>query len=261
MPLEDYGRLRVFRFESLSTPGVVHGVFTRRGGLSPAPWSSLNLGAMVGDEPARVRDNRRLALAALGRAPESVFDVWQVHSGEVVLAATPRREGAPQRADAILTDRAEVTLLMRFADCVPILLHDPVQQAIGIVHAGWLGTVRQVARHAVRKMSEQYGTHPQDLLVGIGPSIAGHHYPVGPEVVDAIRDSLGEAAEAHLAPQPGGSMQLDLWSANEQLLREQGVEHIEIAGLCSACDTDDWYSHRAERGRTGRFGVLMALAA
>jgi hypothetical protein len=261
MPLEDFGRLRVFRFELLSAPGIVHGVFTRHGGESPAPWSSLNLGAMVGDEPTRVRDNRRRALEALGRPPESVFDVWQVHSAEVVLAVAPRGEAPPRRADAILTDRTDVTLMMRFADCVPILLYDPVQHAVGIVHAGWLGTVRQIARHAVSKMAERYGTHPADLRVGIGPSIAQHHYPVGSEVVDAFRGSFGEAAESHLAPQPGGGAQLDLWSANEQLLREQGVEQIEVAGRCSACDTDDWYSHRAEGGRTGRFGVLIALTA
>ena len=259
MPFEDLGRLRVFRFESLASPGIVHGVFTRRGGVSPTPWSSLNLGAMVGDDLARVRENRRLALEALGRTSESVFDVWQVHSAEVILAAAPRGDAPPQQADAILTDRAEVTLMMRFADCVPILLHDPVRPAVGMVHAGWLGTVRQVAREAVMRMQDRFGTHPQDLRVGIGPSIAAHHYPVGPEVVDAFRGSFGDAAEAHLAAGPGGT-HLDLWSANEQLLREQGVEQIEIAGLCSACEIADWYSHRAEHGRTGRFGALIGLA-
>ena len=259
MPLQDLGGLRVFRFESLSSPGLVHAIFTRRGGVSPAPWSSLNLGAMVGDEPARVVDNRRLALQAIGRAPESVFDVWQVHSAEVILAEAPRGDAPPQKADAIVTDRAEVTVMMRFADCVPILMHDPVRPAVGIVHAGWLGTVRQVARQAVRRMCERFGTHPQDLRIGIGPSIAAHHYPVGPEVVEAFRRSFGTTAESHLSREDGGT-RLDLWSANAQLLREEGVEHIEISHLCTACDTADWFSHRAEGGRTGRFGALVALA-
>jgi len=259
MPFEDLGQLRAFRFESLMSPGIAHGIFTRRGGVSPAPWASLNLGARVGDDVVRVRDNRRMALEALGRTPESVFDVWQVHSAEVILAAAPRGDAPPRQADAILTDRAEVTLMMRFADCLPILLYDPVRPAVGMVHAGWLGTVRQVVRQAVMRMRDRFGTHPQDLRVGIGPSIAAHHYPVGPEVIEAFRGSFGEAAEAHLTAGAEGT-RLDLWSANEQLLREQGVEQIEIAGLCSACDTADWFSHRAERGQTGRFGALMALA-
>jgi YfiH family protein len=149
--------------------------------------------------------------------------------------------------------------MMRFADCVPILLHDPRRHCIGIVHAGWLGTVRQVLRQAVRRMGEQFGSQPSDLRAGIGPSIAAHHYPVGPEVVEALRGSFGASAEAHLSPGPSGT-HLDLWSASEQLLREEGVERIEVAGLCTACDTGDWYSHRAERGSTGRFGAIIALA-
>ena len=162
MPFEDLGGLRAFRFESFGSPGVKHAVFTRAGGVSPAPWASLNFGAMVGDDAARVRANRGLALAALGLASESVFDVWQVHSAEVVLATAPRGDAPAERADAILTDRAGVTLMMRFADCVPILLHDPVRNAVGIVHAGWLGTVRQVVRGAVRRMRESLGSRPSD---------------------------------------------------------------------------------------------------
>jgi YfiH family protein len=259
MPMEDLGELRAFRFESLTSPGLVHAILSRRGGVSPAPWSGLNVGAMVGDEPARVRDNRRLALRALGRAPESVFDVWQVHSAEIIVAVAPRGEAPPLQADGILTDRPEVTLMMRFADCVPLLMHDPVRQAVGIVHAGWLGTVRQAARAAVRRMRDRFGTHPPDLRVGIGPSIAAHHYPVGPEVVEAFRRSFGSNAEPHLSS-GGGETRLDLWSANAALLRDEGVNHIELCQLCTACDTADWFSHRAEGGRTGRFGALMGLA-
>jgi hypothetical protein len=259
MPMQDFGELRAFRFESLSSPALVHAIFARRGGVSPAPWSGLNVGAMVGDDPARVRDNRRLALQALGRAPESVYDVWQVHSAEIIFAVAPRGEAPPLQADGILTDRPEVTLMMRFADCVPLLMHDPMRQAVGIVHAGWLGTVRQAARAGVRGMRDRFGTNPPDLRVGIGPSIAGHHYPVGPEVVEAFRRSFGATAEPHLSS-GDGETRLDLWSANAALLRDEGVEHIEVSHLCTACDTAEWFSHRAESGRTGRFAALMALA-
>ena len=258
MPFDDVAGLRFFRFGLLTRQRVVHAILTRRGGTSPEPWASLNVGATVGDDLGRVRDNRRMALRSLGRSPESVFDVWQVHSADVILAEAPRGEAPPQKADAILTDRPDVTLMMRFADCVPILLHDPARHVVGIVHAGWLGTVRQVLRRAIEQMQEGYGCRPADICAGIGPSIASHHYPVGPEVVAAFREAFGPASETHLATQDDGT-HLDLWSANQALLRDSGVGQIEVAGLCSACDTQDWYSHRAERGRTGRFGALIAL--
>jgi YfiH family protein len=259
MGFSDAGGLRLFRFDSLDAPGLVHALFTRRGGVSPDPWASLNVGAMVGDDGERVRANRRLTLEALDRPSESVFDVWQVHSADVIVARQPRCEAPPQQADAILTDRPEVTLLMRFADCVPILLHDPVRGCVGIVHAGWLGTVRQVLRHAVRRMAAEFGAHPSDMRAGIGPSIAAHHYPVGNEVIEAFQESFGPSAQAHLAGAEDG-VHLDLWTANEQILREEGVTRIEVAGLCTACATADWYSHRGEGGRTGRFGAVIALA-
>jgi YfiH family protein len=259
MTFEDRGGLRLFRFESMPPDGAVHAILSRRGGVSPAPWSSLNLGSMVGDESDRVRENRRRALDVVGRSPLSVFDVWQVHSADVVVATAPRAEAPPMKADAILTDRPDVTLMMRFADCLPILLHDPVRQVVGIAHAGWLGTVRQVLRATIDDMQNHFGSRPEDISAGIGPSIAAHHYPVGPEVVDAFRDAFGPAAEAHLRAGPDG-VHLDLWSANEELLRDMGVTHVETSGLCSACDTDLWFSHRAEGGRTGRFGALIALA-
>jgi hypothetical protein len=258
MPLHELGRLRLFQFDTLPSDGLIHGIFTRHGGLSPDPWASLNVGAGVGDDPERVRGNRSLALQALGRSPESVFDVWQVHSAEVVVARRPRGQAPPQQADAIVTDRPQVTLLMRFADCVPILLFDPVRHAVGVVHAGWLGTVRRTTTAAVRTMVKSFGTHPSDLWAGLGPSIAAHHYPVGAEVVAALRESLGEEAERHLSPSPSGT-RLDLWSANSDLLRAEGVGTIEVSGVCTACATQDWYSHRGEGGRTGRFGALLGL--
>ena len=260
MPFLDVGPLRIFQFESLQSNGVEHGILTRRGGVSPAPWASLNLGAGVGDESERVQINRRRAVEALGLRPESIYDVWQIHSATVVVVDGPRAEAPPVQADAILTNRPAVTLLMRFADCVPILLVDPRREAIGLVHAGWLGTVRQVLRSAVRRMAESFGSRPEDLRAGLGPSIAGHHYPVGPEVVAAFRQAFGESAEAHLS-KDGDRIHLDLWSANVQLLREEGLTQVEVCGLCSACLPQDWFSHRGEHGTTGRFGAALALSA
>lgn len=236
---------------------MTHAVFTREGGVSPAPWQALNMGGTVGDDPANVVENRERAFQALGRPVDSLYDVWQVHSADVVCAEVPRPLTTPHlKADAILTDRPQVTLFMRFADCVPVLLYDPVRRAAGIAHAGWMGTVRRTAAAAVQAMTAQYGSQPGDLLAGIGPSIGAHHYEIGPEVAEQVRTAFGQDAGVVL-PARNGAVQFDLWAANRLVLEQAGVRHIEISGLCTACDLSAWYSHRAEKGRTGRFGALI----
>lgn len=260
MPFHQAGDLRLYTFESLNRPGLQHAVFTRRGGVSPSPWSSLNLGGTVGDDVPRVLENKRRALESVGRSADSLHEVWQVHSADVVDARQPRGQEGLRQADAMITSNPRVTLLMRFADCVPILLYHPDRQAIGLVHAGWLGTVRKTVVHAVRALQETYGCDPGGLLAALGPSIGPDHYAVGGDVVGAIREALGPAAEEVLTVR-GGQVHLDLWLANRRLLEGEGVAAIEGAGLCTACHAEDWYSHRAEKGKTGRFGALMALAA
>ncbi len=238
---------------------VIHGVFTRRGGVSPSPWHSLNVGGTVGDVPERVRENRLRAFATLGRDPASLFDVWQVHSARAVHADAPRPPETPHhKADIILTDRPGVTLFMRFADCVPILLYDARKGVVGLAHAGWLGTVRGAAQAAVRAMREQYGSHPADIVAAIGPSIGPDHYEVGQDVVAQVRGAFGNEAGGLLHARDG-RVHFDLWEANRLQLEREGVEKIEVARICTACHLEDWYSHRAEKGRTGRFGALIAL--
>jgi YfiH family protein len=267
MPFHQPDQIRYFTFESLDGEGVKHATLTRRGGVSTEPWVSLNVGATVGDDAASVQENRRRTFQALGRPLHTLFDVWQVHGVEVACADAPRPpEQAHQRADAILTDRPGVTLFMRFADCTPVFLYDPVRKVIGLAHAGWQGTVQGTAVRAVEVMRSVYGSRPEDLLAGIGPSIGPHHYEVGPDVIVAVRGAFGSDAGELLharngngAPCADGRMLFDLWSANRLLLERAGVRRVEVSGICTACDLKDWYSHRAEKGRTGRFGALIAL--
>jgi polyphenol oxidase len=258
MPFQTNGNIRYFQFEQLNH-GLTQAVFTRRGGVSPDPWAALNLGSTVGDDPKRVHENRQLALAALGRDPASVYDVWQVHGVEVIIAEAPRSPESPHlQADAILTDRPGLTLMMRFADCVPIMLHDPVRKVVGIVHAGWMGTVLGTVRLAVEAMQKRYGSNSADILAAIGPSIGPDHYEIGPDVVIQVQQAFGNDTTSLLSVS-AGHMKFDLWAANRLLLEQAGVCHIEVAGLCTACHTEDWYSHRAGKGRTGRFGAIIAL--
>lgn len=259
MSFQENDGIRYYQFDSFQEKGVIQAVFTRRGGVSPDPWKSLNLGGTVGDERTCVIENRQRCFAVLDRPVESIFDVWQVHSNDVICTDSPRSLNAPhQKADAILTARQEITLMMRFADCVPIFLFDPVYRVVGMVHAGWVGTVNQIARKAVEAFQARYGSKPENLLAGIGPSICVHHYPVGDEVVEQARQSFG--ADARLLIRNGPRQpHLDLWEANRLILAKAGIEQIEISGLCTVEHPEDWYSHRGEKGKTGRFGAILAL--
>jgi YfiH family protein len=147
---------------------------------------------------------------------------------------------------------------MRFADCVPILLHDPIRKVVGIAHAGWRGTVQKTAQAAVLAMQTKYGSRPEDILAAIGPSICVEHYEIGDEVAEQIKSAFGADSNSFLSSNNGVD-RFDLWYANQYLLEKAGLRNIEISGICTACHLKDWYSYRAENGRTGRFGALIAL--
>ena len=258
MPFSHQNGLRYYTFEILPK-NVTQAVFTRQGGVSPHPWDSLNVGGSIGDDITHVRENRIRSFKALGRVPESIHDVWQVHSADVVYADKHRPLDTPyQKADIMLTDNPQVTLFMRFADCTPILLYDPLRQVIGIVHSGWLGTVRGAARVAVDAMQLRYGSSPTEILAAIGPAIGPDHYEIGEDVTTQVQDAFGANTDTLLEPH-GEKIHFNLWKANQLLLESAGVKNIEVAGICTACHTDDWFSHRAEKGKTGRFGALMAI--
>lgn len=253
MPLREADGLRYFQFESLIGSQLDHAIFTRQGGVSPTPWRSLNLGSTVGDRLDRVSENLARALTAAGSKAESLFDLWQVHSATVVATDRPGRTNL--RADAIITDRSDVTIMMRFADCVPIFVWAPDQVAIGMAHAGWKGTIQEIAKCLVADIQTRYGAKPDSMLAGIGPSIGPDHYPVGPDVSGMVEAALGKE---HLH-RVGDKTHFDLWAANAVQLREAGVQSIEVAEICTACNIDDWFSHRGERGKTGRFGAFLAI--
>jgi YfiH family protein len=251
--------LRFYQFASLDAANVAQAMFTRHGGVSPAPYATLNMSISTGDSRENVRANRTQAFQALQRDPASLADLWQVHSADVVVADRPNAGREHQgQADCLITDRPEVTLFLRFADCVPILLYDPRRPAVGLVHAGWRGTLLKAAAAAVQAMAERYGSRPADLVAAIGPSIGPCHYTVGPEVAEQTRAAFGSHAE-ELVERANGSYRLDLWAANAHCLRASGVEQIEVAGLCTQCHADEFYSHRAHGSRTGRFGALIGL--
>jgi len=252
--------LRYFQFDLFEGHPVFHAVITRQGGYSKGPFSSMNTGGTVGDDPDDVLANHHKIYDTFGYPFDSRFDVWQVHGNEVICSDSPRGEDIPHaKADGILTANPAVTLFMRFADCVPILYYDPRQHVIAIAHAGWQGTYKKVAKTTVEKMTACFGSRPRDILAGIGPSICQECYEVREDPLNAFKGAFGDAQGMQYFQEREGRYYLDLWTANRDVLAEAGVKNIEISGLCTAQNLEDWFSHRAENGKTGRFAVLMAL--
>jgi YfiH family protein len=214
------GSIKYFTFPSLENQRLYHAVFTRQGGVSPNPWKSLNFGASVGDDITRVRINRETAFASVGIRIDSVYDVYQIHSSEIISTGRPLLLDEPHiKADAIVTNQPFVTLLMRFADCVPIMLFDPVNRAIGIAHAGWIGTIDKIAKKTVIRMEENYGTDPTDILATIGPSIGPDHYSIRNDVMEKVISSFKDQAD-QLLIHANGKTYFDLWKANQINLSE-----------------------------------------
>lgn len=258
MPFTETNGLKYFTFGLFDRAGLKHGIFTRRGGVSQAPWNSLNTGGLNGDERANVVENRRRIFSTVNLPVESIYDVWQVHSSAVIYTERPRPLESPHlRADAIFTNRSGVCLFMRFGDCVPLLFLDPIRRVIGIAHAGWQGTIKLIAQKIVYEMVRQLECRPEDIIAGIGPSIGPDHYPIGTDVTSKVIDVFDN--EQGVLEFLNSKTYFNLWQANFVALRRAGVRQIEMANICTACHPDDWFSHRKENGKTGRFAALISL--
>ena len=266
-----------FEFESLNGNGrIQHAIFTRQGGVSPTPFESLNLSVSVPDKKDRVYANRRRAYGLYGRDTGTVVHAHLVHGNDVARVTQANNGTWISRVDGIITDEPGCALTMNYADCAPTFLYDPVQQAIGLGHAGWQGAVKDLPGAMVRAMQQTFGSRPADLLAAIGPCIGPCCYEVGEPVISAVHAAFSEPETLLIQPErveirdqrleiqsPISNLQprphFDLPEANRRNLARAGVQHIELSGYCTACRTDLFYSHRAEKGQTGRFGTIFIL--
>lgn len=255
----NHADLVFYQFASLQVAGLRHGVFTRKGGVSAGPYSSLNLSRSTGDAAEPVRENRRRALAALDLRPEQSLTSWLVH-GDHVRVVDGRDLGQDDvHADGMVTAERGLALTMRFADCVPVVFYDARREVIGLAHAGWMGIARGILPATLRAMQHAHGCDPADVRACVGPSIGPDQYEVGEDVAAQVQSAVSENVVQWRTGR--NKPHLNLWHAAQAQLREAGVGEIEIARMCTASNTDEWFSHRAERGRTGRFGVAIALDA
>lgn len=271
----EHDGLRWYQFEIFAgfADRIAHGVFTRQGGVSAAPYDGLNAGLTVGDDRLAVAENRRRVVAALPGHP-MLITAHPVHGSDVVAIAADGHETdtdtrfVATKADAMHTRERGLGLFWAYADCTPILLFDPQHDAIALVHAGWRGTAAAVAIAAIQAMHDSYSTRPSDLHVGLGPTIGPCCYEVDDPIQAAFaahpvaRDhavftttTLADAVgEIHT------SLRLDLLASNLRQLLAVGIpaSQIETFDLCTGCHLDLFYSHRKERGKTGRHAVVIA---
>lgn len=284
----------MFSFASFPANGRIHhAVFARHGGVSPTPFASLNLSMAVPDERERVYANRRRAFGVFGRDTATTVHAHMVH-GATVARVTQADNGTwVTHVDGLVTDEPGCALTMSFADCAPIFLFDPSNNAIGLGHAGWRGTVEDLPGALVWKMTAEFGSNPADLIAGIGPCIGRCCYEVDEPVIGMVNAAFTEPQSLLIPPSRGVSSDphipdeenqrksanhprnprnnflrdamngrrphFDLPEANRRNLANAGVKQIELSGLCTACRTDLFFSHRAENGRTGRFGTILIL--
>ncbi len=249
---------RVYAFDAYAQ--LEHAIFTRNGGLSQAPFDSLNLSVAVGDRPQFVAENIQQACRALSTTPEHTVSCQLVHGADILTVDKANRQQVLGQADGLITREPDIYLFMRFGDCTPLIFFDPLQNAIGLTHAGWRGTIKNAAGATVEAMVERLGCQPKNIMSVIGPAIGPCCYEVGQDVMRAAGQAFDDPDSLFVGGHNGSNhAYFDMWEANRRQLAASGVEQIIQTGLCTACRTDEFFSHRAEKGRTGRFGVMIGL--
>ena len=248
---------------------LLHGFSTRLGGVSDGIYRSMNLSFHNGDRRENVLENYRRMGRAIGFCPEQTAALTQIHSARVYrvgktecgfgVGGERSREG-----DAMATDEPGVVLMAMCADCVPILLADPVNKAVAAVHSGWRGTTAKIAAVTVEKMKEWFGSDPGDILAAVGASICRDCYEVGEEVILEVEKAFGAEMAAKGMYIPGripGKYQLDLWETNRQVLLMAGLkpEKICLPGVCTCCNPELLFSHRATKGKRGTMAAFTGI--
>jgi len=236
---------------------ITHFVTTREGGVSPEPYNTLNLAFHTGDQPRNVLKNRLILARALGIAPEDIVNGEQVHGANVAIVS--EKGLTPTATDGMVTNKPGICLLVLVADCVPLIFYDPRNRAIGVAHAGWKGTVAGISPKIVQTLCREFNSKPEQLLVAIGPSIGPCCYEVQGDVVQTVQKTQPQSEQ--LLIRRGDNWYFDLIRANEAQLLAAGVrkENIQTANLCTRCHSKTFYSARASKGPTGRFGVGIML--
>lgn len=269
MRLKTKNDVPYFIFQNLENTNLVrHGFSTRMGGVSKAHLSSMNLSFSRGDEDENVRENFKRMGMAIGYQVEDLVLSDQTHTTNIrVVTEEDRGKGFTKdrdyhEIDGLITNVPGLMLATFYADCVPLFFVDPVKKAIGLSHSGWKGTVHRMGAKTIQKMQESFGSRPEDIQAAIGPSICQDCYEVSEDVALKFTEEFKGQSNAELLYQKeNGKYQLNLWKANEIVLTEAGIlpEHLAITNVCTCCNPDKLFSHRASLGKRGNLGAFLGL--
>ncbi len=247
---------------------VRHGFSTRIGGVSQGIYASMNLSFQRGDDEHDVRENFKRIAAAIGVKEEEITFSKQTHTANVrEVSLEDKGKGLTKQmdydnVDGLVTNVPGICLATFYADCVPLFFVDPKKRAIGLSHSGWRGTVEKIGKRTVEKMSQLYGSRPEDIYAAVGPSICQDCYEVTGDVIEGFQKNFREEYWKELFyKKENGRYQLNLWKANEFVLREAGVleEHLAVTNLCTCCNPELLFSHRASHGKRGNLGAFLQL--
>lgn len=252
-------------------PGLIHGFTSREGGVSEGFLSSLNLSFTRGDKEENVRENFRRLGETIGLSPDRFVLTDQTHTANIRLVTEEDAGKGVTRAldyhdvDGLITNQPRLVLSVFVADCLPVLLYDPVHHVISALHSGWRGTVGRISGKAIRRMEENFHTDPKDVRVVIGPSICPDCYEVSQELADRFSKEFSSPSILRpgriMEDGSGRHFYLNLWEAVRETLLDQGLEdsHIDILGLCTMENADWLFSHRATGGKRGNMAGIIAL--
>ena len=249
-------------------PWVVHGFSTRLGGVSQGIFSSMNLSFARGDEKEAVMENYRRLGAAVGFSPEDVVTSDQTHTTNVRVVTEEDRGNGITRpraytdVDGMITDVPGLVLGTFYADCVPLFFVDPVHRAVGLSHSGWRGTAGRMGEVTIKKMADTFGSRPEDIQAAIGPSICQDCYEVSEDVIWQFQQAFDKKDwDSLFYRKENDKYQLNLWEANRRILLEAGIpeNQISMPNLCTCCNPDFLFSHRASGGRRGNLAAFLEI--
>ena len=251
-------------------PGIIHGFSSRLGGVGEGFLSSMNLSFSRGDEPERVRENFRRIAESIGFSEKDLVFSMQTHTANVRRVGREDCGRGLERpvgycdVDGLVTNEPGVVLATFYADCVPLFFVDPVHHCIGLSHSGWRGTVGKIGKATVETMAREFGSKPGDLLAAVGPSICQECYEVSEEVIGLFRENFAEELWPKLFyRKDNGHYQLNLWEANRLIFQEAGIlpQHITVTDICTACNPELLFSHRASGGKRGNLAGFLEIKA
>lgn len=261
------GEVEYLTFPGLSEiPCIRHLFSTRLGGVSEGIYASMNLSFTRGDEEEKVNENFDRIAGVLGVGREQFVLSHQTHTDNIRIVTKDdagcglTKPLVYENIDGLITGEKGLVLSTFYADCVPVYLVDPVREVIGLCHSGWKGTVKEIGAKTVRMMQETFGCNPADIHGAIAPSICQECYEVSEDVIDEIKRTF-EKPEELFYEKPNGRYQLNLWRACEITLQKAGLnpEHIEVTDICTCCNSDYLFSHRASMGKRGNLGAFLML--